>query len=87
MSQKPSKSAAELENIIMTELLGYPECDGAGVVVVKQMGLSWDATLPGDGPRLNVECNARLSEINNQLRREFDLSASVFRSGLRKSHP
>jgi hypothetical protein len=38
MSQKPSKSAAELENIIMTELLGYPECDGAGVVVVKQIG-------------------------------------------------
>ena len=29
MSQKPSKSAAELENIIMTELLGYPECEPA----------------------------------------------------------
>jgi hypothetical protein len=71
MSQKSAKSAAELESMIMAELREHPECDRAAVVI-RPMGLSWDAVLIGDGPP-DVECKARLDEINNRLRHEFEL--------------
>jgi hypothetical protein len=76
MSQKSVKTAAELESMIMAELREHPECDSAGVVVIRPMGLSWDAALVGDrpGPGLNIECNQRLAEITNRLRQEFDLA-------------
>jgi hypothetical protein len=74
MSHKSAKSAAELESMIMAELREHPECDSAGVVVIKPTGLNWDTALVGDGPLLNVECKARLAEITNRLRQEFDLA-------------
>ncbi len=75
MAQKSAKTAAELESMIMAELREHPECESAGVVVIRPMGLSWDAALVGDGPPLlNVECNQRLAEITNRLRQEFDLA-------------
>jgi hypothetical protein len=73
MFQKSTKTAAELESIITAELHEYSDCDGAGVVVIRPMGLSWDAALVGDGPRLH-ECNRRLAQIATRLRREFDLT-------------
>jgi hypothetical protein len=72
MSQKSAKSAAELESMIMAELREHPECERAAVVI-RPMGLSWDAVLVGDEP-LNVECKARLAEINRRLREEFELA-------------
>ena len=39
------KTAAELESMIMVELREHPECDSAGVVVIRPLGLSWDAAL------------------------------------------
>jgi hypothetical protein len=42
-------------------------------VVIRPMGLSWDAVLVGDEPP-NVECKARLAEINRRLREEFELA-------------
>jgi hypothetical protein len=74
MSQKSAKSAAELESMIMAELREHPECESAGVVIIRATGVAWDAGLVGDGPRLNVECKARLAEITNRLRQEFDLA-------------
>jgi hypothetical protein len=72
MSQKSAKSAAELESMIMAELREHPECERAAVVI-RPMGLSWDAVLVGDAPP-NVECKARLAEINRRLREEFELA-------------
>ena len=56
MSQKSAKSEAELESMIMAELREHPECDRAAVVI-RPMGLSWDAVLIGDEPP-DVECKA-----------------------------
>ena len=70
MSQKLAKSAAELESMIMAELREHPECDRAAVVITP-MGLSGDAVLVGDEPS---ECKARLDEITNRLRHEFELA-------------
>ena len=72
MGQKSVMSAAELESMIMAELREHPECDGAAVVI-RPMGLSWDAVLVGSEPP-NVECKARLAEINRRLREEFELA-------------
>ena len=72
MSQKSAKSAAELESMIMAELREHPECERAAVVI-RPMGLSWDAVLVGDEPP-KVECKARLAEINRRLREEFELA-------------
>jgi hypothetical protein len=77
MSEKSIKTAAELESIVTTELREHSECDGAGVVVIRPMGLSWDAALVGDGPTLYSECNRRLAEITTRLRREFDLAEQI----------
>jgi hypothetical protein len=72
--QKSIKTAAELESIITAELREHSDCDGAGVVVIRPMDLSWDAALIGDSPRLHSECNRRLAQIATRLRREFDLT-------------
>jgi hypothetical protein len=74
MSQKSVKTAAELESMITAELREHPECDSAGVVLIRPMGLSWDAALVGDGPKLNSDCNQVLAEIATRLRKEFDLA-------------
>jgi hypothetical protein len=74
MCQKWIKTTAELVSIVTAELREHPVCDSTGVVVIRPMGLSWDAALVGDGPGLNSECNQRLAEIAARLRREFDLA-------------
>ena len=56
MSHKPTKSAAELESMITAELREHPECESAGVEVIRPTGVAWDAALVGDGPQLNIEC-------------------------------
>jgi len=72
MGQKSVMSAAELESMIMAELREHPECDRAAVVI-RPMGLSWEAVLIGDEPP-DVECKARLDQITNRLRHEFELA-------------
>ena len=74
MSQKSVKTAAELESMITAELREHPECESAGVEVIKPTGVEWDAALIGDGLQLNVECKERLVEITTRLRQEFDLA-------------
>jgi hypothetical protein len=73
MSQKSVKTATELESMITAELREHPECPSAGVVVIRRMGLSWDAALMGDGPKL-IATAISLSEIAARLRQEFDLA-------------
>jgi hypothetical protein len=74
MSQKSVKSAAELESMIMAELREHPECESAGVVIIRPMGVSWDAVLLREGTQMNVECESKLAEITTRLRQEYDLS-------------
>ena len=74
MSQKSVKTAAELESMITAELREHPECESAGVAIIRPTGIAWDAALVVDGPRINVECKARLAEIAARLRQEFDLA-------------
>ena len=74
MSQKSAKSAAELESMITAELREHPECERAGVEVIRATGVAWDAALIRDGSQLNDECEAKLAEITIRLRQEFDLS-------------
>ena len=45
MSQKSAKSATELESMIMAELREHPECESAGVAVIRPTGVAWDAVL------------------------------------------
>ena len=43
MSQKSVKTAAELESMITAELREHPECESAGVQVIRPTGVEWDA--------------------------------------------
>jgi hypothetical protein len=74
MSQKSAKSAAELESMIMAELRENPECESAGVAVIRPSGVAWDAVLIREGPQISDPCEARLAEITSRLRQKFDLS-------------
>jgi len=74
MSQKSEKSASELESMIMAELREHPECDSAGVVIIRPAGVAWDAVLVREVPQINDACEARLAEITSRLRQQFDLS-------------
>jgi hypothetical protein len=74
MPQKSVKTAAELESMITAELREHPECESAGVAIIRPTGIAWDAALVGDGPQLNVECKAKLAEIATRLRLKFDLA-------------
>jgi hypothetical protein len=75
MAQKPTKSAAELESMIMAELREYPECESAAVAVIGPTSIeAWNAVLVREGPQIIDECEARLAEITKRLREEFDLA-------------
>ena len=74
MSQKSVKTAAELESMITAELREHPECESAGVEVIRPAGVAWDTVLIREGPQINDDCEAKLAEITNRLRQEFDLS-------------
>jgi hypothetical protein len=75
MSQKPTKTSAELESMIMAELRKYPECESAAVAVIGPTSIEvWNAVLIREAPQINDECEARLAEITNRLRQEFDLA-------------
>ena len=74
MFQKSAKSATELESMITAELREHPECESAGVEVIRPTGGAWDAVLIRPGPQLNDECAAKLAEITSRLRQEFDLA-------------
>lgn len=75
MSQKPTKTAAELESMIMAELREYPECESAAVAVVGPTSIEpWNAVLVREQPQTIDECEERLVEITKRLREEFDLA-------------
>jgi hypothetical protein len=74
MSQKSAKSAAELESMIMAELREHPECESAGVAIIRPTGVVWDAVLIREGPQINDACEPLLAEIIGRLRQEFDLA-------------
>ena len=74
-SEKSAKTAAELESMIMAELREYPECESAAVAVIGPTSVDpWDTVLIREGAQIADECEARLAEITNRLRQEFDLA-------------
>ncbi len=73
MSQKSVKTAAELESMITAELREHPECESAGVEVIRRTGVAWDAVLVRDGPQLTIDCKEG-SRKSTRLRQEFDLA-------------
>jgi hypothetical protein len=74
MSQKSVKTAAELESMITAELREHPECESAGVEIIRPTGVAWDAVLIRESPQINDDCAAKLAEITSRLRQEFDLT-------------
>ena len=72
MSQKSVKTAAELESMITAELREHPECESAGVKVIRPTGgVAWDAVLIREGPQINDDCETKLADITSRLRQEF----------------
>jgi hypothetical protein len=72
MPQRPAKSAAELESMIMAELREYPACESAAVVVIGPSRLGGRI-----GPYFShhrLECEEKLATITNRLRQQFDLA-------------
>ena len=63
MFQKSAKSATELESMITAELREHPECESAGVKVIKPTGVAWDTVLIRSVPQLNDECEAKLALV------------------------
>jgi len=51
VSLKLTKTATELESMIMAELREHPACESAAVVVFGPMGSGWDAVLAVLEPR------------------------------------
>ena len=74
MFQKSAKSASELKSMITAELREHPECESAGVEVIRPTGVAWDVVLIRSSPQLNDECEAKFAEITSRLRQEFDLA-------------
>jgi hypothetical protein len=74
MPQRPVKSAAELESMIMAEMREYPECESAAVVIIGPTGAGWEAALASTGATIDVDCQQRLAAITNRLRQQFDLA-------------
>jgi hypothetical protein len=75
MRDRPAKTAAELESMIMAELREYPECESAAVAVIGPTSIEpWNAVLVREQPQPNDECEERLAEITRRLREEFDLA-------------
>jgi hypothetical protein len=74
MPQRPAKSAAELESMIVAELRGYPECESSAVVVIGPPGAGWEAELAATSATIDVECEEKLASIANRLRQQFDLA-------------
>ena len=75
MSQKSSKTAAELESMIMAEMREHIECESAAVAVIGPTSVDpWNTVLIREGAQIADECEARLAEITSRLRTQFDLA-------------
>jgi hypothetical protein len=74
MPQKPTKTHAELEILLMAELRTYPECSNVdAVAITRPVGRLWGVALVRDGPLIRPECRNKIWEITERLCNEYDL--------------
>jgi hypothetical protein len=75
MSQKLTKTSAELESLIMDDLRRYPECSNVdAVAITRPVGRPWDVAVIRDGPHIRTECRKKIWEITERLCNEYDLA-------------
>lgn len=71
---KPKKTAAELEKIIMNELINLNECPyGIGVSIVR-LGATWTVLTLGTDRNAYGDCVSRITRIADELKKKFDLA-------------
>lgn len=95
MPQKPTKTHAELEILLMAELRAYPECSNVdAVAITRPVGRLWGVAVMPDGPLVRPECRKKIWEITERLCNKYDLAQepplagaeSTIGSGPRSSH-
>ena len=75
MPQKLTKTRAELESLLMTELRKYPECSNVdAVAITRPVGRPWDVAVIRDGPHIRTECRKKIWEITERLCNKYDLA-------------
>lgn len=75
MFQKPTKTHAELEILLMAELRTYPECNNVdAVAITRPVGRLWGVAVMPDGPLIRPECRNKIWEITERLCNKYDLA-------------
>jgi hypothetical protein len=71
---KPKKTAAELEKIVMNELINLNECPyGIGVSIVR-LGATWTVLTLCTDRNAYGDCVSRITRIADELKKKFDLA-------------
>jgi hypothetical protein len=71
---KPKKTAAELEKMILDELINLNECPHGVSVSVIRLGPSWTALTPTTDRKLYADCISRIARIADRLKTKYDLA-------------
>ena len=71
---KPKKTAAELEKMILDQLINLNECPLGISVSVIRLGPSWTALTLGTDRKLYADCVSRIARIADRLKTKFDLA-------------
>jgi hypothetical protein len=75
MPQKPTKTHAELEILLMAELRKYPECSNVdAVAITRPVGRLWGVAVMPDGPLVRPECRKKIWEVTERLCNKYDLA-------------
>ena len=72
---KPTKTATELEKVIMDELINMNECPYGIDVSVVRLGATWTVLTLGTDRNAYGDCVSRITRIADELKKKFDLAA------------
>jgi hypothetical protein len=72
---KQSKTRAELEILLMTELRKNPVCSSVDAVTITHgVGRLWNVAVEADGHRIRPDCRQKIWEITERLCSQYDLA-------------
>lgn len=71
---KATKTAAELEAMILTRMQTLSECPGGMMVTVKRHGATWEAMVMSANEVAYPDCVARVTRYAAVLRTEYALA-------------
>ena len=75
MTQKSTKTRAELEILLMAELRKDPACSSVdAIAITDRIGRLWNVAVERDGPRISPDCRHRIWEITERLCSKYDLA-------------